>query len=1089
MSTSHMVEPFAVWGENNYCQPENHGKTTGINEYIVLNVPRTMFRRAASLFSDVRHTESSSRWDEITMQLFIQMIHETISIDESQKSKINVFPFVKAWLEWVPFSNSKETNNDNNNDESEYDSHKACCYRIHAVTLTSDVSFGNSLSRILSTASESHAESINRKMTSRKVDPMSGLQTYQKWMRLNGMEMYLRTICDRYSCSKKYTSQLDKILDPNVKLSGHNPANPVRVFDLDTALRLTPRDSNGVLLCDSRFADRNKYTYDDSVGEPVAMLKFPSQKHVRLLTPGEMHPQVFCGKYLPDHQHWMNIQKDLPSKTLKNDEEYDNTVENEYDIRTARDMERARLEGFADRSSFAELAQQSKIRYTKKCLPFEGTDEFPEKYTQYQEWAIHAFKHQCLDPEAHISSVVSKMITWREKNPNAGIIKHHIVDQTLSVFANRTLRLMEEYEQYCLISTAHRMMFLIMHARYDAFRRDFGLHFNCFQAGDGATSKSFLFDLMAKMSIGGTIEVLTYQTGKADAVDGNRNDITTVCHEAPPGMFRSAKNPNVDSTQEAMFKEKLTSQRVTAKIWCQDESTGKRTARLTKSECVGVWMGATNDPPSQVEEALKTRFFWGNFEKRQRRGRDIDDCMNGERMMSSEDKAHRNKFFLECKEEQYRVMVVEKAIWAGVIKDVNTTATNIVLPRMKNKMTKNSIICPGPRDWDRVKIFARNLAIVTAIERVCNLPGGKYFGKTFSEEALIYLEPHLCVTEEMVLFTLSLLSDQFRSPIEHKILNTIWNMEKNNPKFSGPDNQEDSVEYIKLDKLQGLPRKINSRMPLSNGKTSINNIFNFLLQMEKHSVKTEKYKMPTVVSGSTVRDNKFPVPSGGKQIVQSLTRTHEGVFIHVSHILAHNSDNDDNVFGILKSETHQNSKRKRLLTACPVSKNSFHILKVIDRKPGGNELHYGNVLANTSTSRWITGTSEEDAKSRTAGGYTIDRDIDEYTSEKWSKIIGKETFTPSEVIDNILEHQEYVRKDVRYPDMLMKIEGDSDSDIEISNIADSISCANVVSVGDVVGKKRNFKEVDFVSEFDVKKQKVFPQMNINNVMNSSNMTY
>ena len=141
MSTSHMVEPFAVWGENNYCQPENHGKTTGINEYIVLNVPRTMFRRAASLFSDVRHTESSSRWDEITMQLFIQMIHETISIDESQKSKIKVFPFVKAWLEWVPFSNSKETNNDNNNDESEYDSHKACCYRIHAVTLTAAVSF------------------------------------------------------------------------------------------------------------------------------------------------------------------------------------------------------------------------------------------------------------------------------------------------------------------------------------------------------------------------------------------------------------------------------------------------------------------------------------------------------------------------------------------------------------------------------------------------------------------------------------------------------------------------------------------------------------------------------------------------------------------------------------------------------------------------------------------------------------------------------------------------------------------------------------------------------------------------------------
>ena len=70
---------------------------------------------------------------------------------------------------------------------------------------------------------------------------------------------------------------------------------------------------------------------------------------------------------------------------------------------------------------------------------------------------------------------------------------------------------------------------------------------------------------MAKHSIPGTVEVLTYQTGKADAVDGNRNDITTVCHEAPPGMFRTAKNPNADSSQEAMFKEKLTSQQVHCK--------------------------------------------------------------------------------------------------------------------------------------------------------------------------------------------------------------------------------------------------------------------------------------------------------------------------------------------------------------------------------------------------------------------------------------------------------------------------------------------------------------------------------------------
>ena len=51
-----------------------------------------------------------------------------------------------------------------------------------------------------------------------------------------------------------------------------------------------------------------------------------------------------------------------------------------------------------------------------------------------------------------------------------------------------------------------------------------------FLTGEGATSKSFLFDLMKASSIPGTVDTLTYQTTKADAVDGNLNDLITVCH-------------------------------------------------------------------------------------------------------------------------------------------------------------------------------------------------------------------------------------------------------------------------------------------------------------------------------------------------------------------------------------------------------------------------------------------------------------------------------------------------------------------------------------------------------------------------------
>ena len=976
------METCALWGDNSWSNPTDLEYTSGIEDYVSINIPRSMLRPAASKFSDVRHADPKARFDEIHFQLFLKMVYDTMNLPNDMAPS-DKFPYVKCWLQWIPSATLKDT---------------AVAYIIHAVSLHKDIKFGDALSKILTENSNLHNDSIDRKSNSRKVDPLSGLQPYQKYSQISGVEMYVRTVADRYSGTQQFTSHLDQILDPKNPINSvNNVANPRSVFTFDRAIDLIPDTA------DEKFKDRAVYTQNDTKYTPILLLGFPTTEHVIRLTPSSVHPKVFCGKYLPDHQQWMESQSAIPRKVLG----YDANCETEYDIRTPADIERARLDGLADRSAFSTLEYQSKDRYITNCASVEHIpDTFAAKYNEHQTWAIHAMQTQCLDPDACISEVVSKMLTWRTTSKHQ-VVHHSIKDPTLSVFANRVIVLLEGYEQYYLISTAHRMMYLIHHARYDAFRRNFGLHLNCFQAGDGATSKSFLFDLMQRISIEGTTEVLTYQTGKSDAVDGNRNDIVTVCHEAPPGMFRSAKNPNADSSQEAMFKEKLTSQRVTCKTWCQDEGTGKRSSRITKSECVGVWMGATNDAKGDVEEALQTRFFWGNFEQQQRRGRDIDDCMNGERMMSTEDKKHRNLLFEEGKEEQYRVMLVEKAIWCRVIKDVDSTASNILVPRFKSSMSKNSIIRPGPRDWERVKLFARNQAIVTAIEIVCNVPTGKHYGQPFKEEMIPDLEPYLKVSEEMVLFTLSLFADQFRSPIEHKILNTIWSMEKSTPTFGNPNNSEEvSYDYVKLPKLRQLSRKINSRIPLEQGRTSTNNIEDFLLKMTKHSFKSKKFKQPSTPPGSEPSNNKFSVldtQSNTKHKYDSCIINNEGVFIHVAHIIAHSSGGIDSVFETIAAETHVNSARKRLLTACPLNSKWFHIFKVIERIPGGDELHYKNILANSEFSRFITSTKENATATRTRDGYTIESDIDQHVADKWSKKIGKPVFTP---LDSILQQME-----------------------------------------------------------------------------------
>ena len=191
-------------------------------------------------------------------------------------------------------------------------------------------------------------------------------------------------------------------------------------------------------------------------------------------------------------------------------------------------------------------------------------------------------------------------------------------------------------------------------------------------------------------------------------------------------------------------------------------------------ECIGTVFGCTNDDPSDVEEALKTRFFWGNFEKVKRSDKDIDDCMNGERNRSHFDILHCRVIGAQSKETQYRVFLIEKMIWTKVIKDVEMGAMNVLLQKFKKKFDGQSVKVPEPRDWERISIMCRIQAIVNALTAVFEVEGGEFYNVPFKEEQLLAVEPYLVCTEEMVWFTLTLLSDMFIHPAEHKILNKIF---------------------------------------------------------------------------------------------------------------------------------------------------------------------------------------------------------------------------------------------------------------------------------------------------------------------------
>ena len=979
--------------------------------HVCMRIPRDAFRQSGMCFNETRQSSKISRYWIMMMQLFLEMCRnvDNAKDDPQKQGDIKIYPFQKIYLEWIP---------------SEHDQQRACEYRLHGFLLSKEVEYGYYLNKILCENETLRTTANKRSNNSRKPDPLSTLYDHQQYQRVT-KEVYFRNICGLACGHRRVENNLDKVMSHSKYAflgEPRNIANPINIWTIEHAcancknVNFKDRDANFI---------NGVFTFE----EPNRVIR---------LSPEQLFPKIFSTKFLPDYQAFIDshikptkhvaLPSDLQTKKIvdivdpdvnqagkdeavrPDDDRLDLTTLGEYDMRTVTEQEQERIESFSSRSDFQNLEENASNHYLVTCQQVEGTPDFQKEYNTYQQWAMSEFKTRCLNPDANISEKGKIILRWAESRnpPEYKTLRKY--DHKLSLFANRVIKIMEEAEQLFLISTAHREFYQVMHARLDAYRRNFGLHLNIFQTGEGATSKSFLFDLMKDGSIPGSIDQLTYETAKANAVDGNRNDTITVCHEAPPGMFRASKSKNMDSGMEAMFKERLTSNHVSCKTFYMDEATGKRSQRITKSECIGVWMGATNDDPDEVEEALKTRFYWGNFEKQKRPDKDIDDCINGERSLSREDKLRRIAALNEWKEEQYRVFLIEKMIWTGVIKDVEMSAFYVLKQRFKKRYQGESVRDAETRDWERIYIFARIQAICTALAAVFQVKGGIYYNMPFEEEQLLAVEPHLVVTEEMVFFTLTLMDGQFVHPAEHKILNKLYhiNKKKKTGRFGIPRPEDDSsgvsYDYLKLGgNLASNAKLLQTHFSTAEGKTSIHNIQAFLSALSRVAIKTYKYAPPPEPTDPkappewpkpiTHDSNNKPIQ---KQLAQCAHFTADAIYIHMTLLLSHSGRFHDPVMDTIKNIQHKYQIPKDIMVARRYYANcgdkkvlQYRVFNIIKREPDNKTtIRYNNVLFNSKVSKSILGMTNEDS-SRKKQKIEITEDLDVYAYKKREHILGK----------------------------------------------------------------------------------------------------
>jgi len=571
--------------------------------------------------------------------------------------------------------------------------------------------------------------------------------------------------------------------------------------------------------------------------------------------------------------------------------------------------------------------------------------EFSTNMREVKEIMVDKFEQTCVSGDADISYAGKAIARWKlHMRPDLykqfGSFEFELQDPTLSPFGNMQYWFSQALDSYMCVASAHPELIKLHYAVYDAYRQhgQNQLHWNMIYTGEGATSKSFVFEQKQNMSIPGTITEITYQTTRADAVDGDQNDHITVFNEAPPGLFQAnAKGEDAQKALSAM-KEKLTSNRVRTKEFVRDEETGERKNRIAISSQIGCYVGATNDNPALAEEAVKTRFHWGEFDKVFRQDKSIADYQRKAFEMESkpELKKKYDEFIFYCQDQQMKVFYIWKFIFCGIIRDVDLEAASVVLGNIGKQLKTSDIRIP-PRTTERYRILCRILTITNALDILFNFKGGKHNGKDFELKQLLDIEPLLYCTEEIAICALNMVAVEIPqlSVSRIKTIRAMWRLFCFNPVYKKDKDMltgtTEKVDYNYIRFGGGTKQllvKIQNAIPYYEGKPSLHNINSVLKELSGEPFKAYEYQPRDDFVAENPEDeprfdDKFVQPRKGSSGKKTAIAFSYGQNFHDIHIgLFDNIRLKEEGKGSLMTEcikniVHVKTNSRRIVTGVP----------------------------------------------------------------------------------------------------------------------------------------------------------------------------
>lgn len=666
---------------------------------------------------------------------------------------------------------------------------------------------------------------------------------------------------------------------------------------------------------------------------------------------------------------------------------------------------------------------------------------------QVQEIMVDKFKEQCVSGDSDISAAGKCIARWLhhirpELHEKHGDFEFEIKDPSLSPFANMQFWFLQALDSYLCVATAHPELLKLHYAAYDAYRQhgENQLHWNMIYTGESATSKSYSFDCKKQMSIEGTITEVTYQTTRADAIDGDQNDHITIFNEAPPGLFQAGPG---DQNQDAlsMMKEKLTSNRVRTKTFVKDEETGERKNRIAVSSQIGVYMGATNDNPALAEEAVKSRFHWGEFEKIYRTDKNISDYQKKSFDMEQKPELMKKleKFLFYTKDQQMKVFYIWKFIFCKIIKDIDLDASSIVLSEVSKTLKRDYNIRIPPRTVERYRILCRILTITNALDIVFNFKGGLHNGKPFDLIQLLDVEPYLYSTEEISICAINMVSPEMSqlSSSRDKTLKALWKIFCHAPNYRKDKiNDVDVIDYSYIrfnGGLKPLCTRVQHSIPFDVGKPSLHNIFSVLKMLGNEPFRGRDYMhideyqdLHGYANNYDFSDN-FAVPSPGtkKQQVayvpgQMVHDLHLDLFVDIRRF---EKDSRSVMQKCIAKLSNNQTKPRRVVMGVPRRENGKieypQFMDIVELKCDQNNEAPKIKNANQESSgvKYMMGFSSKDLGEH--DGIVMDVDTDTWGWQ--SRCLKRLEMYPESAI---VYHPDYIKQTLKVSDRKMKFPED-----------------------------------------------------------------